>query len=443
MSIALVSSPFLDEQAARIRTRSLSWESYQRAGQITPDDLALLKKIDKQPPAKVHQLLLGEGPQYALLFMSILKKLSRTEPTQAVLVMIGDALADHEERAQLLLRTGEQDPELPFGPLVSALDSDDEFVRLKTAQILTALLTIPPQSSSTTPPDHVLVPFLHKLSINISSSSPHAQDVSLQCLAAILSLRPARALAWQARESIKGLVKILKGPPTPGPQAAYLAGYCLWLLTFDDDVAAGVNSEFDVIPILVGIAQGAGKEKVIRVIIATFKNLATKAPSANLPSMLVAKLLPFCKNLATRKFTDEEIVEDVTFLRDLLQQNFESLTTYDEYTSELASGHLSWSPVHESETFWKENAAKLDEKEFTQLKRLVELLKTSPNTTVLAVAAHDLGQYVKHHDRGKKAVTELGGKARVMELMTHADADVRYRALISVQRLVSTPWVVS
>lgn len=107
--------------------------------------------------------------------------------------------------------------------------------------------------------------------------------------------------------------------------------------------------------------------------------------------MLVAKLLPFCKNLATRKWSDEEILEDVTFLKDLLQQNFESLTcasswlhnsttcclilyifslfrTYDEYTSELASGHLSWSPVHESETFWKENAARLDEKDFAQLK---------------------------------------------------------------------------
>lgn len=40
-----------------------------------------------------------------------------------------------------------------------------------------------------------------------------------------------------------------------------------------------------------------------------------------------------------------------------------------------------------------------------------------------------------------RTVTELGGKARVMELLSHSDADVRYRALISVQRLVSTPWV--
>lgn len=43
-------------------------------------------------------------------------------------------------------------------------------------------------------------------------------------------------------------------------------------------------------------------------------------------------------------------------------------STYDEYTSELLSGHLSWTPVHESELFWKENVTKLNEKDYAQLK---------------------------------------------------------------------------
>lgn len=42
--------------------------------------------------------------------------------------------------------------------------------------------------------------------------------------------------------------------------------------------------------------------------------------------MLVAKLLPFIKNLSTRKWSDEEIVEDIDFLKDELTKNFESLT---------------------------------------------------------------------------------------------------------------------
>jgi hypothetical protein len=40
-----------------------------------------------------------------------------------------------------------------------------------------------------------------------------------------------------------------------------------------------------------------------------------------------------------------------------------------------------------------------------------------------------------------RPIAELGGKARAMELMTHSDSNVRYRALLSVQQLVSQPWV--
>ena len=36
-----------------------------------------------------------------------------------------------------------------------------------------------------------------------------------------------------------------------------------------------------------------------------------------------------------------------------------------------------------------------------------------------------------------RTVTDLGGKTRVMELMGHENAEVRYKALMSVQRLMS------
>ena len=40
----------------------------------------------------------------------------------------------------------------------------------------------------------------------------------------------------------------------------------------------------------------------------------------------------------------------------------------------------------------------------------------------------------------RRVLTDLGAKTRVMELMTHQDPNVRYQALVSVQRLVSHPW---
>ena len=86
------------------------------------------------------------------------------------------------------------------------------------------------------------------------------------------------------------------------------------------------DRKYDIIPLLTDVAQAAVKEKVVRVIIATFRNLVTKAPSQNLPAMLVAQLLPFVKSLCSRKWTDEDIVEDVQFLRDELKANFNSLS---------------------------------------------------------------------------------------------------------------------
>ncbi|CAG8514999.1 8713_t:CDS:2 [Diversispora eburnea] len=141
-----------------------------------------------------------------------------------------------------------------------------------------------------------------------------------------------------------------------------------------------------------------------------------KAPEANLPAMLVAKLLNFCENLSARKWSDSEIVEDIEFLKIQLQENFHSLTTFDEYASEIQSGMLQWSPPHESEQFWKQNVNKLNERD----RDLLKLLVTSSDNTVLAI----------------------GAKQRIMELMTHEDPGVRYQCLIAVQKYMTHAWVV-
>ncbi|KAI0316789.1 ATPase V1 complex subunit H [Amylostereum chailletii] len=434
MSISLVANGYLNDHSSKIRAKEVPWPGYQRAGHITQDELALIKKVERQSRAKTESILLSDGQTYALLYLRLLNKLQRVDPMQWVLVLIGDALTDHDERVSLFTRTVESDPDLPYGPLLRAFETQDEFVQLKAAQILTVLLS----SESAKLQLHHLLPLLNSLSTFVQSQAPNKRDVGVQCLEALLPRPEVRRAVWAIPGIGSGLVEILKS--NPGPQMSYQVGFCFWLLTFEQEVAEQINARFDVIPLFVKVSQAAVKEKVIRVLIATLRNLVTKAPSANLPAMLVSQLLPFTTNLATRKWSDEDILEDVQFLRDELKTRFESLTTWDEYTSELTSGHLSWGPVHESELFWKENATKLNEKDYAYLKQLIRLLQESPDAIVLAVAAHDLGQYVKHYERGKKVVTDLGAKTRVMELMAHGNPDVRYQALVSVQQLVSHPW---
>ncbi|KAH7927742.1 ATPase V1 complex subunit H [Leucogyrophana mollusca] len=434
MSVSLVSNSYLDENSGKIRAKPVPWEGYQRAELVTSEELALIKKVDRQPRAKTESILVSDGQTYALLYLRLLKKLQRVDTMQCLLVLIADALLEHDERIPLFTRASQSDPELPYVPLIRTLEAQDDFVQLKSAQILTVLL-----SSETTPLQHQhLQPFLKALATLVQGQSLNKRDVAVQCLEALLARPECRKAVWAIPGISAGLVDILRHKP--GPQMSYQVTFCFWLLSFEQDVAEQINKKYDIIPLLVSVAQAAVKEKVIRVIVATFRNLITKAPSANLPAMLVAELLPFSKNLSARKWSDEDILEDIQFVRDELESNFESLTTYDEYTSELASGHLSWTPVHESDDFWRENATKLNDKDFEQLKILIKLLGTSNEPLVLAVAVHDLGQYVKHYERGKKVITDMGAKARAMELMTHPDSDVRYHALLSVQLLVSHPW---
>jgi len=75
--------------------------------------------------------------------------------------------------------------------------------------------------------------------------------------------------------------------------------------------------------------------------------------------MLTSKLLPFVLSLQSRKWSDEEITDDLDYLKTELSTRLENLTTYDEYVSEVESGHLVWSPAHESEEFWKENGMRI------------------------------------------------------------------------------------
>lgn len=73
--------------------------------------------------------------------------------------------------------------------------------------------------------------------------------------------------------------------------------------------------------------------------------------------------LALSQSLKARKWSDEDVVEDLDYLVSELKGRLDGLTTYDEYASELASGKLVWSPTHESEDFWKENAPRVGQEE--------------------------------------------------------------------------------
>lgn len=85
------------------------------------------------------------------------------------------------------------------------LEAQDEFVQLKSAQILTILL-----SSETTPLQHQhLQPFLRVLASLVQGQSPNKRDVAVQCLEALLARPDCRRAVWAIPGIIAGYVESL------------------------------------------------------------------------------------------------------------------------------------------------------------------------------------------------------------------------------------------
>jgi V-type H+-transporting ATPase subunit H len=56
--------------------------------------------------------------------------------------------------------------------------------------------------------------------------------------------------------------------------------------------------------------------------------------------MAAVKLLQFCENLSTRKWSDTDLVEDIDYLKAELENNFHTLT-YVEYSCNMESA-VAW-----------------------------------------------------------------------------------------------------
>ena len=117
-----------------------------------------------------------------------------------------------------------------------------------------------------------------------------------------------------------------------------------------------------------------------------------------------------------------------------------TMSSFDVYKKELASGKLEWSPSHKSENFWKDNHKAFEAENCAAIKTLVALLVPESDAQTLAVACHDIGEFVKHHPEGRRLMTQFGAKLAVMSILKHSDPEVQKHALTAVQRLMVINW---
>lgn len=107
------------------------------------------------------------------------------------------------------------------------------------------------------------------MTFQLQSPQQHVIDLNIQILDALFHIPEYRTTFWNTPHAIDSLVNILK--KSSAPQKVYELTFAIWLLSFDEEIAKNLDRKCHVITTLVDLAKSAVKEKVIRVIIATFR----------------------------------------------------------------------------------------------------------------------------------------------------------------------------
>ncbi|XP_014206722.1 V-type proton ATPase subunit H isoform X1 [Copidosoma floridanum] len=467
----LAATSMLQQQAADIRSQKINWQAYLQSHMISKEDYDFIVAFDTSD-VNAREAKLKENPgQAAKTFLSLLGHVSKDQTIKYILTMIDDILQENRSRVEIFKEHSIRKRESVWGPFLNLLNREDGFIVNMTARIIAKLACWSHDHMEKTDLQFYLTWLKDQLKISFEAlpeRSMHADIIqddhsteageanelhellnpnndyiqsAARCLQMMLRIDEYR-FTFVSVDGISTLLSVLSG--RVNFQVQYQLIFCLWVLTFNPLLAEKMN-KFNVIVILADILSDSVKEKVTRIILAVFRNLIEKVEDSQVAkehciAMVQCKVLKQLSILSQRKFDDEDIMDDIEFLNDKLQASVQDLSSFDEYATEVKSGRLEWSPVHKSGKFWRENSGRLNEKNYELLRILVHLLQVSKDPLVLSVACFDVGEYVRHYPRGKHIIEQLDGKQLVMQLLSHEDPNVRYEALLAVQKLMVHNW---
>lgn len=431
----------LQLEAAELRASKPSWGSYLRSKMIPQEDYNFITSYENAKSKEERDKVLAENDengQAARTIVNLITQVAKDQNVRYVLTLFDDLLQEDKARVEIFHNAARKKKETVWQWFNTILKRQDNFIVNQMSSVIAKLAC---NGSTRLEHDELngYIDFLLGQLKNTNSSE--YLNTTARCLQMILRLDDYRH-AFVNKNGVETLVQALNGKTNF--QLQYQLIFAVWCLTFNADIANKTPS-LGVIQALGDILTESTKEKVIRIILATFVNILSKVTEREIKREAALQMVQ-CKTLKTlelmdaKKLDDPDLEEDVKFLNDELMESVHDLSSYDEYYTEVRSGRLQWSPVHKSDKFWRENASRFNDKQFEVIKILIKLLETSGDPLILCVAAHDIGEYVRHYPRGKTVVEQYQGKQAVMRLLTHDDPNVRYHALLAVQKLMVHNW---
>ena len=161
--------------------------------------------------------------------------------------------------------------------------------------------------------------------------------------------------------------------------------------------------------------------------------------------LLLGNALPTVQSLSERKYSDEELRQDISNLKEILENEYQELTSFDEYVAELDSKLLCWSPPHVDNGFWSDNIDEFKKDNYKIFRQLIELLQAKVRNgdvnakqekIIIQVALNDITHVVELLPESIDVLDKTGGKADIMELLNHSDSRVKYEALKATQAII-------
>ncbi|XP_071697262.1 V-type proton ATPase subunit H-like isoform X1 [Rutidosis leptorrhynchoides] len=427
----------------QVLRRDIPWETYMTTKLITGTSLQLLRRYDKKSENDRAPLLENDGPSYIRVFISILRDIQKEDTVEYVLALIDDMLTVSPNRAKLFHDKSLADEDI-YEPFLRLLWKGSWFIQEKSSKILTLVVSARPKQNGlisngeskkkTTSSDDVLKGLVEWLCIQLKRPSHPSRSipVSISCLATLLKEPVVRSSFVQA-DGVKLLVPLISPASTQQSiQLLYETCLCVWLLSYYEPAIEYLATS-RALPRLLDVVKGSTKEKVVRLIVLTFKNLLSKGTFG--AQMVDLGLPQIVQSLKAQAWSDEDLLDALNQLEEGLKDNIKKLSSFDKYKQEVLLGHLDWSPMHKDATFWRDNITNFEENDFQTLRVLLTILETSSDPRTLAVACFDLSQFIQYHPAGRVIVTDLKAKERVMKLMNHENAEVTKNALLCIQRL--------
>eukprot|EP00475_Leptophrys_vorax_P010104 TRINITY_DN16783_c0_g1_i1.p1 TRINITY_DN16783_c0_g1~~TRINITY_DN16783_c0_g1_i1.p1 ORF type:complete len:453 (+),score=36.40 TRINITY_DN16783_c0_g1_i1:112-1470(+) len=431
------------------------WDTYVTAKLITGTDFQLLRRYDHRSKEVQAALLEENGAAYVRTFVAVLRSVFKEETVEYTVALLDDLLAADKRRAHLF--HDKSITEDVYQPFIRLLGHSNWFVLEATSRILPLIITTRPlhrspsasasaaPGSSSSPPgdiDYVLEPFIawlcHQLSHPVHPT--RAEPAAISALAVTLRDTSARTIFAKADGVRLLLPHIAPVASQQQMQLLYESVLCLWLLSFHEPSIEAIRGA-RVLPRLIEVAKSSAKEKIVRVAVLTLLNLMARGHMG--ASMVELGLPKVVQSLKMHAWHDEDLKEALEGLDAGLRHNLRVMSSFDKYRQEVLSGQLEWTPMHKDAAFWRENIMHFEDNDFQVLRALVSLLDSSHEPRTLAVACHDLGQFISAHPAGRGVAHDMKAKDRVLRLLDHSDGEVRKQALLAVQKLLLSAKYVS